>query len=150
METNLSSSSFKILFIAWLTALVSTAGSLFFSEVMQFPPCSLCWYQRICMYPLVLIIGVALFSLDRKVLKYSLPLALIGWFFALYHNLLHWKIIPESAAPCRQGVACSTVYIDWLGFLTIPLMSLSGFTLILVLLMIFSKHTKNEVLNAQS
>ena len=141
----MTSKSFSILFIAWVISVVATLGSLFFSEVIGYPPCSLCWYQRICMYPLVLILTIGLFPLDKKVYKFSMPLVLIGWFFALYHNLLHWKVIPESAAPCRQGVACSTVYIDWLGFITIPLLSLVAFSLILVLLLFFNKKLNGDL-----
>ena len=135
----MSAKSFNIIFTAWVISVIAMLGSLFFSEIMGFAPCSLCWYQRICMYPLVLIIAIGLFPLDQKVYKFSMPLALLGWFFALYHNLLHWGIIPETAAPCRQGIACSTVYINWLGFITIPLLSLIAFSLILFLLHHFKK-----------
>ena len=136
----MKSSGFYFLFLAWAVSLVSVLGSLFFSEVVGYPPCSLCWYQRICMYPLVLIFAFGLFPLDPKVFKFSMPLVLTGWFFAVYHNLLHWGVIPSSAAPCRQGVPCSTVYIDWLGFITIPLMSLVAFSLILIFLLLFKKN----------
>jgi disulfide bond formation protein DsbB len=138
----MTSKSANILFFAWVVALVSTLGSLFFSEVMGFVPCSLCWYQRICMYPLVILLAVGSFPFDAKVYKFSLPFAVIGWLFALYHNLLHWKIIPESASPCRQGIPCSTVYINWLGFITIPFLSLVAFSLILISLFIFNKTSK--------
>jgi len=102
------------------TALYESIPSLFFSEVMSFVPCALCWYQRIAMYPLVLILLIALIKGDRGVYQYALPLTGLGWFWAMYHNLLHWDIIPESIAPCVQGIPCSTVYINWLGFITIP------------------------------
>ena len=126
--------SFYILFFAWVVAFVATLGSLFFSEIMDFVPCSLCWYQRICMYPLVVILGLSLFPVEIKALKYALPISCIGWILAFYHNLLHWEIIPESAAPCRQGIPCSTIYINWLGFVTIPFLSLVAFTLIILFL----------------
>jgi disulfide bond formation protein DsbB len=142
MDKEESSDQFYLLFLIWITAVVSTLGSLFFSEVMGFPPCSLCWYQRICMYPLVLIVAGGLFPVEPKVFRFSAPLAFMGWFFALYHNLLHWKVIPESAAPCRKGVACSTVYIDWMGFLTIPLLSFVAFSLVLILLVLFKIKSK--------
>ena len=143
----MTSKNFKFLFFAWIVAAVSTLGSLFFSEVIGYPPCSLCWYQRICMYPLVIVLAIGLFPIDQKVYKFSMPLALIGWFFAIYHNLLHWNIIPETAAPCRQGVACSTVYINWLGFITIPLLSLIAFTLILISLKLFKNNTNGDLKN---
>lgn len=135
---------FNILFLAWFISLVASLGSLFFSEVMGFPPCSLCWYQRIFMYPLVLILGAGLFPLDYKVLRFSMPMVLVGWFFALYHNLLHWRIIPATLAPCRAGVPCSTVYIEWFGFITIPLLSLGAFSLIFSLLFLLSKKSNKD------
>ena len=138
---NQDSRAWAWLFVAWVVACVATAGSLFFSEVMQFPPCVMCWYQRICMYPLVLLLPAALFPLDGRVLRYTLPLAVLGWLIALYHNLLHWGIVPESAAPCRLGVPCSTVYINWLGFITSPLLSLAAFTLILIALFLVWRNT---------
>jgi len=122
------------LFICWIIAAVSTLGSLFFSEVMNYPPCILCWYQRICMYPLVVLLLAGLFPFEQKIVKFTAPLALIGWFIAFYHNLLYYKILPESAAPCKQGISCTSIHIEWFGFITIPLLSLIGFTLILGLL----------------
>lgn len=110
---------------------VALSGSLFFSEMLKMPPCLLCWYQRICMYPLVLIVGAGIFLKDKKVYWYSLPITIIGWIIALYHNLLYWKILPESIAPCEAGVSCTTKYIEWFGFVTIPLLSLMAFTLII-------------------
>lgn len=123
-----------LIFVCWLVAAISTAGSLFFSEVMRFPPCTLCWYQRILMYPLVLILLVGLIPFDRSVIKFSLPLVVLGWLIAIYHNLLYYKILPESAAPCVMGISCTTVQIEWFGFITIPFLSLTAFTLILILL----------------
>jgi len=135
-----SNSNWTILFICWLIACISTLGSLFFSEIMQFPPCVLCWYQRIFLFPLVIIIIVGLFPFDKSIVKYALPLALIGWVIAFYHNLLYYGIIPESVQPCSQGVSCSEVYIDWFGFLTIPLLSLLSFSTIVALLFILKRR----------
>lgn len=130
-----------VLFTCWIIALCATLGSLFFSEVMLYPPCLLCWYQRIFMYPLVIIFLMALFPLDKAVIKYSLPLVIVGWGVALYHNLLYYKILPESAAPCVQGISCTSVHIEWLGFITIPFLSFFAYSLILILLLIFKKKT---------
>ena len=126
-----------LIFIAWLISCLAMAGSLFFSEVMEFPPCTLCWYQRIAMYPLVLIFIMGLFPLNREVFKFSFPFIFLGWITALWHNLLHFGIIKEELSPCREGVACSTIYIDWLGFITIPLLSLTAFSLLGLILYIF-------------
>lgn len=133
-----------LLFVSWLLSTVATLGSLFFSEVMKFPPCLLCWYQRICMYPLVVILLVGLFPFERKVLKFSMPLALIGWFTAFYHNLLYYKVLPESAAPCVQGISCTTVQLEWFGFVTIPFLSLFAFSLILVFLFLTYRNSTHE------
>ncbi len=116
-----------ILKISFVIALAATLGSLFFGEVLKYPPCTLCWYQRICMYPLVLIFGSAIWSNDRGFPKYSFPLSVIGLVIASYHNLLYYGVIPDSITPCSQGVSCTTKQIEILGFLTIPLMSWLSF-----------------------
>ena len=138
------SRAWALLFGAWLVACMSSLGSLFFSEVMNYPPCVLCWYQRICMYPLVLILIVGLFPLKKEVVKFSLPLVLVGWSISLYHNLLYYKILPKSAAPCVQGVSCTTVYFEWLGFITIPLLSFIAFSLIFLLIALTNRILTNE------
>ena len=139
---NLSKS--KIIFLCWLISLTSTIGSLFFSEVMEYPPCELCWYQRIAMYPLVLIFLVAAYKKMNDVFYYAFPLVFTGWVISLYHNLLHYEIIPESAAPCREDVSCSTVYIELAGFITIPIMSLFAFSLLAILLIYLFKMSPHE------
>ncbi len=129
-------------FSAFLVACIATLGSLFFSEVMEFVPCSMCWYQRIFMYPLVLIFLVNLLYPDEKLFKYSMPLVLVGLIFAIYHNLLMWKIIPESAVPCKQGIPCSTEYFNYFGFINIPFLSLTAYGLILFLLLLSQNKIK--------
>lgn len=114
-------------YMAWLIALLSVTGSLFFSEVIQLPPCILCWYQRIAMYPLVVILGSGIIARDGKMKMYALPLCLIGLAVSVYHNLLYYGILPESIAPCVQGISCTSRQIEWLGFITIPLMALTAF-----------------------
>lgn len=131
-----------ILYIAWLQALVATLGSLYFSEIAKFPPCILCWYQRICMYPLVAILAVGIYRKDKNVPFYVLPLSLTGLLIALYHNLLYYKIIPESAAPCISGISCTTKYIEWFGFVTIPFLSLVAFAVITACMIFFMKQKK--------
>jgi len=130
------STAWTLIFGAWLVASVSTLGALFFGEVMQLPPCVLCWYQRICMFPLVLILPVGLFPFDRKVIRYALPLAVIGWPFAVFHVLLIAGVIPESIKPCTQGVPCSEKVIEWFGFVTIPLLAVVAFSTIIALLVL--------------
>ncbi len=135
-----SSRDWNILFFAWLVVLIATLGSLFFSEVMEFPPCTLCWYQRILMYPLVIIFLVGLFPLDKNIFRYSIGFVVLGWLSALYHNLLHYEVISEAMVPCSQGVPCSTKYIEFLGFITIPMLSFIAFSIILTLLLLLFKR----------
>jgi disulfide bond formation protein DsbB len=131
----------NLLFLTWLLAGGSTLGSLFFSQVMDFAPCVLCWYQRIFLFPLVIILAVGLFPFDPKVVKFSLPLAIAGLLTAIYHNLLYAGIIPESIRPCSRGVSCTEEYIELFGFLTIPLLSLLSFALISAILLILKRRT---------
>jgi disulfide bond formation protein DsbB len=131
--------STKIILLCFLVASSATLGSLFFSDVMGFVPCNMCWYQRIFMYPLVIIFLINLLYPDDKVYKYAFPIVLVGLLFAIYHNLLMFGLIPESAVPCASGVPCSTEYINWLGFITIPFLSLISY-LILFLLLVLSKE----------
>ena len=135
-----SNINWTILFFCWLLASLSTTGSLFFSSVMEFAPCVLCWYQRICLFPLVLILGAGLLPFEKNVVKYSLPLAAAGWLTALYHSLLYSGIIPESIQPCSQGVSCTEEYIDLFGFITIPMLSLLSFSTIIALLLILQRR----------
>jgi disulfide bond formation protein DsbB len=121
-------------FTIWLVSLVATMGSLFFSEVMLLPPCVLCWYQRICMYPLAVITTTGLVAGDRQVTRYIWPLALMGLSVAVYHNLLYYHVIPDSITPCSTGVSCTDRQIEWLGFITIPLLSLTAFGIIVACL----------------
>lgn len=128
--------AWALVFAAWLIAGVSTLGALFFGEVMQLPPCVLCWYQRIFMFPLALILPIGLFPFDLRAVRYGLVLALPGWGFAVFHLLLIAGVIPESIKPCTQGVPCSRTVIQWFGFLTIPLLSVAAFSAIILLLVL--------------
>ena len=98
---------------------------------MQLPACTLCWYQRICLFPLTAVLAVGIVLRDERISSYALPLVLAGIGFSVYHNLLQYGVIPETLSPCTQGVPCSKRQIEWLGFLTIPLMALVAFLSIL-------------------
>ncbi len=130
-----------LLFVGWLICAAAALGSLFFSYVMEFAPCTLCWYQRICLFPLVIVIGRGLFPLDRGVVKYALPLTAGGWLLAAYHNLLYTGIIPASLQPCTQGVSCTEEYLELFGFVSIPLLSLLAFTALAGILIIFNRRS---------
>jgi len=138
---NQKDTNWNILFLCWLLVSVSALGSLFFSYVMEFAPCVLCWYQRIFLFPLVLILAIGLFPFDKKVVKYALPLAIAGWLTAVYHNLLYAGFIPKSIQPCSQGVSCTEEYINLFGFLSIPMLSLLSFSTIVTLLITLYRRT---------
>ena len=131
-----------LLYIAWVQALVAMLGSLYFSEILKFPPCILCWYQRILMYPQVILIAVGIYRKDKNLPYYVLPLSLIGTIIAAYHNLLYCKILPESVAPCVAGVSCTTKFIEFAGFITIPFLSFCGFLVIDICMLLYLKWGK--------
>lgn len=140
LSSRSNSKSLTFVFFAFLVSLIATFGSLFFSEIMNFIPCSLCWYQRIFIYSLVFIFLINLLFPDDKMFKYAFPLVIIGWSISVYHNLLMFKIIPEELSPCVQGIPCSVDYLNWFGFITIPLLSFFAYTIILILLIILKKE----------
>ena len=133
-----------LLYAAWLVALLATVGSLFFSEVMGLPPCVLCWYQRVAMYPLVLVIATGIIARDRRVRAYALPLSLAGLALAVYHNLLYYGVIPETLTPCSEGASCTERQIEWFGFVTIPLMGLASFVTVALCLFLYRPKTERE------
>src|ERR1700690_1166772 len=124
-------------YLAWAVTLISVAGSFYFSNVLGFQPCILCWYQRIAMDPLVIIIGLGILLKDKNFILYALPFSAIGFGIAVYHNLLYYGVIPESIAPCINGVSCVTKYINYFGFISIPFLSMCAFLLITILLLIY-------------
>jgi disulfide bond formation protein DsbB len=108
--------------------------------VMGFAPCVLCWYQRIALFPLVLILPMGLFPLDAKVAKFALPLTIAGLLTAAYHNLLYVGIIPKSIQPCAQGVSCTEKYVEFFGFVSIPMLSLLALATMTALLIIVKRR----------
>ncbi|MDQ7005211.1 MAG: disulfide bond formation protein B [Ghiorsea sp.] len=135
MATQKIDTAWLLIFMAWLIAMASTLTSLFFSEIMLLEPCVLCWYQRICIFPLAIILMVGLFPLDKNIIKYALPFALIGLVFTLYHIALFYGFIPEGLKPCTQGIPCDDDSMVLFGFLPIPLLSLAAFAGISILLL---------------
>lgn len=126
----------QALALAFAVAAVSMAGSLYFSEVAHFTPCKLCWYQRICMYPLVPILGLAAWRRDAGIRLYAAALAGIGVLLSTYHVLIeHYPSLESSA--CDPTNPCTIIWVRRFGYLTIPAMALSAFALILVLLAVY-------------
>jgi len=123
--------------IGWAAgvAAIAMVGSLFLSEVAHLVPCSFCWYQRIAMYPLVLILGIAAFRKDASVWRHTLPLALVGLAIAIYHVTIQW--LPNlDVGACSTGASCTGRYVAVLGFISIPTMAGAAFLLIIALLLV--------------
>lgn len=139
-----SKDPFTLIYFAWIINIVSLAGSMYFSNVMMLPPCVLCWFQRICIFPMSFILAVGFLKKDKNVLWYALPLVCIGWIISLYHNLLYYKIIQEAISMCTSGVSCTSKQIEYFGFITIPLMAYTSLTLTLICLIIFYRNSKKE------
>jgi len=135
-----------ILYAVAAVSFFSMAGSLFFSEILKYPPCVLCWYQRILMYPLFFIFSVGLLRRDKNVFFYAAPLVIIGFIISLYHNLLYYGILPESVAPCTLGISCTTKQIEWFGFVTIPFLSMASFVFIGICMFFFWRYNKGKLL----
>ncbi|WP_275546069.1 disulfide bond formation protein B [Pseudomonas sp. Marseille-Q0931] len=133
-------SYWSLLLCAWLLALVATLGVLFVGEVMGQTPCNLCWFQRAFMFPLVPMLGVACYLSDARVWRYAVPVAAVGWLVALYHNLLYFKLIPETIKPCGMGPSCSGADMTVFGSLPLPLLSLVVFTLIISFLLLVRRR----------
>src|SRR3989344_7150760 len=106
---------------AFLVALASTLGSLFYSNVAGFAPCELCWFQRIFMYPLVVLLGMALVKNDRRILDYALGIAGIGWFISLYQNYIYYSEggLKTVCQVGGAGVSCVVTYVMEFGYITI-------------------------------
>ena len=116
--------------VGLLISILGIFGSLYFSEVLKYAPCVLCWYQRIALYPLAVIYGVALWSDDRFHFKYSFLFIIIGILLAVYHNLLYFGVIAQAIVPCSEGgSSCTARQLELFGFLTIPLLSLFTFAI---------------------
>lgn len=132
-----------IRFFAWIVSLVAMLGSLYFSEIRGFVPCELCWYQRILMYPLVVILGIGFYKKDKLLPLYVLPFSIVGMAVGLLHYLHQKTDFFREAIQCTQGVPCSGQYINWLGFITIPFLSMTAFTLITISIIILI-YTRNK------
>ena len=129
-----------LIFACWLIAMAALFGSLFMSEVMGLKPCVLCWWQRIFIYPLAVLFLVGLFSFDRSVVRYTLPLAVIGQAFAVYHYLVYSGFIPESLQPCSEDLSCADINLELMGFVNIPMLSIFAYGAIIALLLIYKKR----------
>ncbi|WP_216828421.1 disulfide oxidoreductase [Alkalihalobacterium elongatum] len=140
---NLVKQNENLLFAAWGVSLIATIGSLYFSEVLGYMPCELCWYQRIFMYPIVIILGIAVVKKDPKQALYSAVFSGIGILIAFYHYLLQ-KVPAMTELDSCGLIPCAGQYINWLGFITIPFLALVGFTAILVISLVILKTNQGR------
>lgn len=131
-----------LLTVAWVAAIVATLGSLYFSEIRHFVPCTLCWFQRIFMYPMAVLLGVAMYYRDLRIARYTFILSVIGGSISVYHILLqNFPSIFHDA--CSVGVPCSGKYINWFGFVSIPVLALTAFVIIATVSVLIMKDLRN-------
>lgn len=128
----------KAVWLAWVVALVATVGSLMYSELFHYVPCRLCWFQRIAMYPLAIVLLVGAIRREATVKFYAIPVALIGLVISVYHNVLQFYPSLEGTS-CDPLVPCSARSIEMFGFMDLPFMAGAGFIVIAVLLAFYTK-----------
>jgi disulfide bond formation protein DsbB len=119
------------LWAAFVVAALATGGSLFLSEIANFVPCELCWYQRICMYPLALLTLFAAVHADYRVVRYLLPFPVVGACVSIYHLLIENAVIREPSACRIGGAGCAVKWINEFGYVTIPTLALTAFVLLI-------------------
>jgi disulfide bond formation protein DsbB len=119
-------------------------GSLYFSEIRQYEPCELCWYQRIIMYPFVVLLGIATVKKDYGIAFYTMILSAIGGLISLYHLGIQKLSFLADIAPACGRVPCTSDYINWFGFITIPFLALIAFIIVFVCSFLVWKQTKEE------
>ena len=131
-----------LLLAAWVVSVFSTFGALLIGEVMGQSPCVLCWYQRIFMFPLAIVLGIGCYRSDAGVWRYALPLAVFGGLIALYHSGLYANIIPTPIEPCEQnGPSCTDEGMTLFGVVPIPFLSLGAFLTIALLLILAQRRS---------
>lgn len=134
----------NLLLFMWVVALSATMGSLYFSEIRGYEPCELCWIQRIFMYPLVLIIGIAYLQRNARIAMTTAVLSIIGGAISLYHYGIQKVDFLSDSAPACGRVSCTGEYINLFGFVTIPFLALTAFALITVSSLLVLKALKEE------
>lgn len=122
------------LLLSWLIALSAVTLTLYSSIVLLMPTCNLCWYQRICLYPLVIILGIGAYQNDKRSIVYALPLAIFGALLALYQTILQWLPSLEPIGVCGLGPKCSDIHLQLFGFITYPMLSFFASVAVIMLL----------------
>ena len=131
------------IYIVLIQAIVATLGSLYFSDIKGYEPCVLCWWQRIFMYSLIPVITIATLRRENRIYQYTLPMAILGIIVSIYHNLLYVGIIKNEEF-CTGGISCTSKYIEYFGFVTIPFLALMGFAIIIGLSLISRNYINKE------
>ena len=131
-----------MLYWAWLTALISTLFALYLGEIQHWPICQLCWYQRTCLFPLTIILGIAAYHDDHNITLYAMPLACLSLIFASYQYIEQHFSSLANIGFCAQGPSCQAIHFKLLGFITLPLLSAIGSSLILILLFLNRKTSR--------
>lgn len=131
----------NLLFITWAISFIATSGSLYLSEIMKYEPCNLCWYQRISMYPLVILLGIAIIKKDYKISTYSLTISTVGFFISTYHYLIQKVPILSNITTCGR-VPCTGDYLNFYEFITIPFLCLIAFLIIIICSLLLIKLDK--------
>lgn len=126
-------------YAAWIISILAFLGSIYYSDFLHIPPCSLCWYQRIAMYPLFFIFPVGIFLKDKKVFYYALPLIVLGFLLSFYQVLLQMGLINNFLVNCGLGVDCAQITYTLFGFLTIPMQSSLAFGALIVLSYLYER-----------
>jgi disulfide bond formation protein DsbB len=134
----------NLLLFMWTVAFTATLGSLYFSEIRQYEPCELCWYQRILMYPLVIILVIAYAQKNAKIAVTTLIFSIIGGCISAYHYSIQKISFMQDSAPACGRVPCTSDYINYLGFITIPFLALIAFILIIISSVLVLRSLKEE------
>jgi disulfide bond formation protein DsbB len=131
------------LWAAFLVAALATGGSLFLSDVAGFVPCELCWFQRICMYPLSILTLFAAAHGDYRFARYLLPLPVVGAGVSVFHLLVENHVVATPQG-CQVGAGCTVKWIDYFGYMTIPTLALTAFVLLIAFLALAASETGDE------
>lgn len=121
--------------LAWVVALVTTLGSLYYSKVQGYVPCELCWYQRICLYPWSVILGIAAWRRDAAIKLYAIPVLGIGVVISIYHSWIQWFPPSSGTSFCTVDAPCTTKFVNEFDFVTLPFMALSAAVFMIALLL---------------
>lgn len=133
-----------ISYVIWGVALLAMIMSLVFSEILKLPPCSLCWYQRIFIYPLVFIVPIGIVRNDKSIFTYSIVLSSIGLVISSYHSLIYHGVVQEALKLCNSELSCKAKQFELFGLLSIPVMSFFSFLIIFILSLIGEKDGKRN------